>query len=310
MTMTQPIDSTGTDLFPRIVDVLERGGRLTSAILDYIAASLFPPEPDRLADFLINHAADSEWDSLLDLIFYPDPSIQIDLELLLEMAAYTVDDEKDVHNRLLDRPIDARISMPDGSALTSIQLPDFVKSQYLERLNISWQMDPLVLTAIQNGVTAVSAPVVKVRLRNARIRLTPARQHFLCRFFERMADSDPDFLACLDLMLALLDNTVETVDIYDQLVAHKRSLFRSLQQARRFETLLRQSNMETLMLQGVRAPHAPRDELLRHMRLIDLICVGLFGKTEAIAAPTDQPLRRVSDPDSLDATVRLFLGES
>jgi hypothetical protein len=310
MTMTHPTQEAAADLFARIVDALEQGGRLTDTILDYIDASLFPPEPDRLKTFLTSDDDESERDSLLDLIFYPGPAVQRELEPLLEAAALSVQDEARVRDRLLARPIDARIRMADGDVLATIPLPDFIKSQYLERLNLSWQVDPPVLAAIQNGVSAASAVAVKVRLRNARFRFSLARGRFLCRFFERMTDGEPDYLACLDLALTLVEDAGEAVDMYDRLVAHKRFLSRSLQQAQRFDALLRRSNMETLMLQGVRAPHAPYDELSRHMRLIDRICFGIFGKTETIAPPLEQPLRHVSDQDGPEAMVRSFLNES
>ncbi len=51
--MTQPFNDTQGDGLVRIIEALENGGCLTDAILDYIDAALFSPEPDRLAAFLI-----------------------------------------------------------------------------------------------------------------------------------------------------------------------------------------------------------------------------------------------------------------
>ena len=308
--MIEPInDNQGDnqgDLLARILTSIENGGCITEAVLAYIETALFPPEPDRLAAFLTDDT-DSERDSLLDLIFYPDQAAQIDLEPLLETLRYSVDDEAALHGRLIARGVDARINIPDGRLLVTIPVPDFIKSQYLERLNISWQMDLHVAAAIESGVSAALRPIVKVRLRNAGVRFASNQRVFMCRFFERMADSDPDYLACLDLVLSILEKTEEHVDGYDLLVEHKRSLFRSLQQAKRFEALLRQSNMETLMLQGVRAPHVSKNELMHHMRLIDLICFGIFGKTEAIDLPMEEPVREVSDLDTPEAAIQSLL---
>ncbi len=133
-----------------------------------------------------------------------------------------------------------------------------------------------ILAAIEKGLPAATRPIVKVRLRNTGICTGSGRQVFLCRFFQRMMHSEPDYLACLDLVLSLLETAGKGAEVYDLLVEHKRSLFRSLQQARRFETRLGRSNMETLMLQGVRAPHVSPDALMHHMRLIDLICLRIF----------------------------------
>ncbi len=295
--MTQPFNDTQRDGLARIIEALENGGCLTDAILDYIDAALFSPEPERLATFLSGDT-DSQRDSLLDLIFYPDQAVQIDLEPLLEAARFSAQDEKQMHDRLMARATHAWVNMPDGRQLVRIQVPDFIKSQYLARLNISWQMDPHVVAAIEKGLPASMRPIVKVRLRNAGICTAPGRRGFLCRFFQRMTHSDPDYLACLDLVVPLLERAGKGVEVYDLLVEHKRSLFRSLQQARRFETLLGRSNMETLMLQGVRAPHVSPDALMRHMRLIDLICLRIFGNTESIDLPLEASVRQVSDWDA------------
>ena len=285
---------------------MRAGGQLTHAILTYIETALFFPEPDRLANFLSDDT-DCERDSLLDLIFYPDEAVQIDMEPLLEAARFSVDDENALQDRLIAHAVKAPVNMPDGRHLAYIQVPDFIKSQYLERLNLSWQMDPCVAAAIDSGVSAALGPIVKVRLRNAGICNTSGQWVFLCRFFQRMMDSDPDYLACLDLVLSIPDTAGEGIDGYDLLVEHKRSLFRSLQQARRFEALLAQSNMETLMLQGVRAPHVSRKALMHHMRLIDLICFGIFGKTEAIDLPMEEPVRQVSDLENPGAIIQSLL---
>jgi hypothetical protein len=302
-------DATGENkrrLLTRITAALENGGCITDSILDYIDAVLFSPEPDRLAAFL-NEDTDSERDSLLDLIFFPDQAFQIDLEPMLDAARYSAEDENEVHDRLMAGVIRAWVNLPDGRKLARILVPDFIKSQFLERLNISWQMDHHVSAAIRKGVSAMLRPIVKVRLRNAGICTASHQRDFLCRFFERMTDSDPDYLACLDLALSLLETAGESDTVYHLLVDHKRSLFRSLQQARRFRILLGRSNMETLMLQGVRAPHVSPNALMHHMRLIDLISFGVFGSTEAIDLPMEEPVRQVSNMDTAAAAIQSLL---
>jgi hypothetical protein len=304
--MTAPIHDRQGDLLDRINLIIKTGGNLTAEVLSFVETALFPPAPARLAAFLADDT-DCERYSLLDLIFSPDEAVQVDLEPLLEEARYSLEDEAALHDRLIALSINAPVKMPDGSPLISVRVPGFVKSQFLARLNITWQIDPHVAAAIENGVSAVRGPVVKVRLRNAGIRLVSCQRVFLCRFFERMPDSDPDYMACLDLALSTLETAGEGTDGYHLLAGHKRALFRSLQQTRRFETLLQHANMETLMLQGVRAPHASPAELMRQMRLIDLICFGTFGKTETIELPREEPLRQVSDLDTPESAIRALL---
>ncbi|WP_419657541.1 uncharacterized protein Dvar_66880 [Desulfosarcina variabilis str. Montpellier] len=295
------------ELLETIIKALENSGQLSESVIAFIETALFPAQPKALAAFLTDDESESERDSLLDLIFSPDLAVQMTLEPLLEAACWSAQDRTALQDQLQASPIRAWIKMPDGRQLACILVPDYIKSRFLERLNLSWQLEPGIRASMDEGLSPAMALKVKVRLRNANLRPNADQQTVLCRFFERMADDDPDYLACMDLFLSLLGKDVNAENVYDRLAAHKRFLFRSLQQAKRFEALLRHSNMETLMLQGVRAPHAPQDELNFQMRLIDLICARLFGKTEIIVPPMDAPLRVVTDLDTPDAAVQSLM---
>ena len=293
-------------LFDRIVHRLAIGGDLTAETLAFIDTSFSLSDPGHLAAFIRDDEG-CERDTLLDLIFFPDPADQINLEPLLESGHFTADDERKIIDRLLAHAIDAPIRMPDGRQLACIQLPDFIKSRYLERLNITWYLPRELAAAIDNAVSAAMRIIVKVRLRNSGFRPAAGQIDFFCRFFARMDDGHPDYLACLDLALVLLDKTDPTTRVYDLLADHKRVCFRSLQQARRFETLLRRANMETLMLQGVRAPQESPQALLHRMGLLDRICYGVFGRTEIMELPMEETLHAVADLDSPAAAVRSLL---
>ena len=257
----------------RIVDALTAGGVLTDDVLNFIDASLFPPEPEALAAFLTDDD-NSERDTLLDLIFYPDQAFQVDLEPLLEAGRFSPADEKRILTDLLDADIDASARMPNGRDLVCLRLPDFIKKRYLDRLNIAWQPHPDVYAAIDNRVSAPLRPVVKVRLRNAGVRFESDQALFLGRYFTRMDDGHPDFLACLELVLALLDDNSAAVSFYSQLVDYKRTCFRGLQQARRFESLLRRFHIENPTLQGIPPPPEAPGEFGRPPTPIDRLCLG------------------------------------
>ena len=295
------------ELLETITRALQNSGQLSESIITFIDTALFPVQPKALAAFLTDDESESERDSLLDLIFSPDLAAQLALEPLLESVCWSAEDLAALHDGLQASPIHASIKMPDGTPLAAIPVPDYIQSRFLERLNLSWQLEPRFRSSIDEGLSAEMALQVKVRLRNVNFLPNADQQIVFCRFFERMPDDDPDYLACMDLFLSLMGKDVSAQDVYEHLVDHKRFLFRSLQQAKRFEALLRHSNMETLMLQGVRAPHAPQGELTLQMRLIDLICTRMFGKTEIIEPPMEAPLRVVTDLDTPDAAVRSLM---
>jgi hypothetical protein len=289
-----------------VVAALEAGGQISAEVIDYIASALFDPDADRLAAFLSDDS-DSERDSLLDLIFYPDQALQLTLEPLLAAAGCAADDETALGERLMNTTIDALVRLPDGRPLVSVRLPDFIKSQFLARLNITWQLNPDVAAAIAAGVPQVLQLPVTVRLRNAAFDFADNHCRFLNRLFTRLTDRGPGVMDCLDVVLPLL--TADSTDShgYDLLAERKRSLFRSFQQARRFEKLLRRSNMETLMLQGIRPPAASADDLQGQMRLIDRICLQTYGRTETIITPMEQPLRQVSDLQTPESVIKSLL---
>jgi hypothetical protein len=304
--MTPPLAPAQQTLFSRIVDALKRGRDLNNEILDYIDAVLFTPEPDRLSAFLADEE-NSELDTLLDLIFYPDRTVQIDLEPILASGRYSPEDQRTILERLLACTLAPPIRWPDGRLLTRIQVPDFIKIRYLERLNITWQLPAALAAAIGKGVSPGMGPVVRVRLRNAGMQFSAGPVTFLCRFFERMNDSHPDYSACLDLALALLDKRASAATMYDLLVDHKRVCFRAMEQARRFTALLRRTNMETLMLQGFQPPRESPEVLLHRMGLIDRICFSVFGRTEPMAPAMEEPPRQGPDLDDPAAAVQWLL---
>ncbi len=296
-------------LFETIVAAIENCGQLTAATVDFIETALFPVSYERLAAFLTDEEAECERESLLDLVFSPDLTDQAALEPQLEAACLRPADAARLQDRLLTILIRSWIKMPDGTRLTPVVVSDYFKIQYLQRLNISWRMDGDLRSTIDQNLAAETGLAVKVRFRNANLLPTPNQRKQLCRFFERVTDDDPDYLACLDLFLGLMQKETPAGQAFDRFAEHKRFLYRSLTQARRFETLLQQSNMETLMLQGVRPPYASPDQLTREMRQIDLITMQMFGKTEVILPAMDDPLRIISDLDDPVAAVRSVMGD-
>jgi hypothetical protein len=93
-----------------------------------------------------------------------------------------------------------------------------------------------------------------------------------------MNASDNELIDCLELVLDVLDDLRDNADVFSGLKARKRFYFKSMLEADKFEAKLKKSNMETLMLQGVRAPYIDKSDAIKKMALIDKVSLSVFGK--------------------------------
>ena len=62
---------------------------------------------------------------------------------------------------------------------------------------------------------------------------------------------------------------------------YKKNIYKqNLQKAVNYEEQLKKSNMETLILQGVRIPFVSKEDALKKIQIIDRISLAVFGKIE------------------------------
>jgi hypothetical protein len=256
---------------------------------------------------ILGHESDCDRDTLLELIFFPDESIQARMEDLLESLDLGKNDLPVVRERLLQKDCLTTVYFPDTAQPLMLQMPGSVVDQFLIRLNIAKKLDATLIDAIHKNVPEKIAALVKVKLRNARKSLAGSKHPFLVAYFEKMKTSENDIIGCLELVLDVLDDLEENTDIYNGLMARKKYYFKSLLVADKFAAKLKKSNMEILMAQGHRAPHIDRSDAIRKMALIDRVSLSVFGKT--------RPLDRVTEglqfegqnrTDDLRKIVKLF----
>ena len=73
---------------------------------------------------------------------------------------------------------------------------------------------------------------------------------------------------------------VPNCPIFAALMDKKRSYFKNVQMAEKFNSQLNKANMETMILQGVRTPHINIENEKRKMEIIDKISLSVFGRIE------------------------------
>ena len=266
-------------LAERIVKIFREGIHLNSDVMHFIDSTFSSPCINELEKIIADHS-DCERDSLIELIFFPDEEIQAKLEDLLKSHNYCREDENKVLDYLSPWQIESIIYFPDNKGALSVKMPNEAAGRFLTRLNIHKKIDKRIYAAIDTGVSEKLKISVRVKIRNTVNEITENKIFFLCEFFEKMEDESGDFLECLDFILSFLDEAENTSDLFSALMDKKRFYFKNLQRAEKFRQQLEKGNMETMILQGVKAPYINIEDEKRKMELIDKISLSVFGRTE------------------------------
>ena len=270
-------------LAEEILSILRQGIRLGPEAVHFIDSTYSNPSFQEIANILEDDS-DCERDALEELIFFPDESIQVRLEDLLESVDLDLKGVQAVGEILLRKERRSTVYFPNTVKPLFLQMPRSAVGQFLTRLNISQRLDTALVDAIHKNVSEKARALAKVKLRNFRKTPTGSQLPFLRAFFKKMNTSDAELIECLELVLDVLDDLKNNADIFSGLMARKRFYFKSLLKADRFETKLKKSNMEILMLQGQRAPCVDKSDAIKKMALLDKVSLSVFGNTR----PLDQ----------------------
>jgi hypothetical protein len=266
-------------LAKRISKIFSRGIRLNKEVAHFINSTFSSPELNELEKLVLDRS-DPERDSLLELIFFPDEEVQAELEDLLQSHQYCREDEKKILNELFSKPIETKVYFSNSRDSLNIKMPDEATGRFLARLNIHRKIDKRIFTTIETYVPEKLKIQVMVKLRNAFDELAEHKILFLCGFFEKMDPESRDYLECLDFILSFLDETENTSDLFRALMNKKKLHHKNLHRTESFRQRLEKTNMETIILQGVKAPYIDIENEKRKIELVDKISLSVFGRTE------------------------------
>jgi hypothetical protein len=283
----------------KIEKQLKSGIAVSRDTLHFMASTFSIESPQELAK-LLSDPDDSESQSLMELLFTPNESIQSGFEEMIQKQGYTVKDQQSTIRLLFQKQVEAPIRFPgDGGKITFIP-PEHLLETYVLNLKITKQLPTELIAAVYKYAAVSIRSAIKVKLRNTRVVLCRSVRSFLCRFLEKTDTAGKHFLTDLDLCLSVLSEQPGTPALFDLFMGKKRSLLVALQQAERFEKQLANDNIETLILKGVRTPHIDKAEVKKQTFRIDAICLAVFGITDPLLQiPTDVDLGNFSDRDDL-----------
>jgi hypothetical protein len=262
-------------LADRIEAIFDRGMPVTRNTCHFID-STFGCSSVKALDAVVSDEGDCERDALLDLLFFPDETVQMGIEDLLIGYGFQKSDVLKIAALLACRNFAPIFSFSEYDQTLKIKMPAFCADQFLIRLKIWKKLDPKLSGAICRSMNEALQKKTMVRLRNSRFEQTRDRVDFLCKLIEKTAADIREFWTCFDFCLALLDELPPACDIYTALRDKKKGYFRHLQKALKYEAELSRSNVETMMLKGLQGPGFDLADTRRKMTTIDHVCRIFF----------------------------------
>lgn len=257
---------------------------------------------------VVADADDSEVDSLLELLFYPDTALQLRYEARWAREHFSKQDKEAVIELLCATPVEADIRWPDTGLPIAIPVPAFVLRTFVERLNICRQPSARLAQAVDLNCPDEIGLKTRVKLRNARLAWREDHLSLICLFLSHMAARSDTFESDLDFLISILSEMPVGSDPYAFLIAKKFFYFQSLCKAEEYERKRLSSNMEIMMMAGARSAYGSIDQWRRSMRRIDRICQALFDRTRFFRHPDSQCIDRQDALNMQD--VILFNSES
>jgi hypothetical protein len=263
----------------KIIEILRSGLTINADTQHYIDSTFSNPSIDTLGA-LVKDEANCETDSLLELLFFPDESLQLQLEQMIDAVCFEKHDERAIEDMVCTQLFQTRICFRDGRGSFGVAVSPSNMAQFIARLNLSRPLDPRLRTAIAKYVDQTLQTRCKVRLRNAKPISSPEHILFLVDFFKKLRTDRDEFLDCLDFLLSFLDELDDEPDMFEVLMAKKRFHYWCLQKAKNLDIQLTKHNVETLLLNGKRISYVDKADARRKIQLIDRISLAVFGKTE------------------------------
>lgn len=263
----------------RLQEVLSDGISLNEDVIHYIDSTFSNPNEAELKAILQDDT-NCEKDSLMELLFFPDESMQLRLETLLERLLFTAAEEKSAVDYLLREPLQVMFRFPEDRKSLNLTVTEDTACQFIARLNVSKHLHPDLHDVLDHYEDQNISNRIKVKIRNSRFRPTEDRIAFLCLFFKKFDPKDNDIFECLEFTFVFLDEPEQLKNPYQALMAKKKFYFISLQKAIQLETQLKKDNIETLLAQGKRVVLIDQKDARKKMRIIDRISRAIYGKTE------------------------------
>ena len=265
--------------FASVIQAIFEEGLPVSQDSQHFILSTFCMSDIRELETLITDPSNCEGDSLIELIYFPDESIQLRLEDQLELEGFQQKDQEIILAYLSACRGNTLFRFEGLQPVLAIKTLESGARAFLARLNISRHLHPELIEVIDQMTETRQGRKYKVWLRNMVIPLRDRDSIFLKNLFLKMGARKERFHEYLYFSLRFLEESQNNADLLESLIQHKQRCLKHLQQNDRLEAYRRNHNMETLMAHGIRIPYLDKQALLLQVTLVGDICLALFDRS-------------------------------
>jgi hypothetical protein len=274
--MTAPSTDKCHKLAKRILDRFEAGIILEEDICHFMESTFGALSLSELVR-MIQEEPDFESATLIELIFYPNLSLQMDIEPILEEESFHRTEERCIVDLLKEAKPRTTLHIPNPMERAELTIPETAFDPLVSRLSITKKLSGDLIEAIHQSIPARNQNRIKVHIRNRRLHHFSSHIQFLIRFLTGINTEADFFLDSFYFVLDLLGEQKNEVDFL-MILKDKMEIYQKIHhQAVRFNEQLAQHNMETLMFQGIRAPQISGEEAEKRMVLIGYIKKAVYG---------------------------------
>lgn len=286
--MSDSISSADLErLEARIRAVLARAVAVGPEVLGFIESTLPVVRSGGLASALADASA-AESEPVLALLFFPEESLQREIEEILAGRALTAEDEQRLAMRLAEPPPWVSFEFYGGDRLEAEMTPERVRG-FIAHLRLTRSVPKELDDGVAAALAAAERNRFRVLWRNARCAASGETVWFLGQLLRRADLRERNGWMCLGFLLEFLTEVAEPVDIYRRLAERKALLVNAVNRSRRQRAELARSNLETLISRGTRLVAIDEEEARRHVACIDQACLTVYGRIEAIDFGTVTP---------------------
>lgn len=287
----------------KIIAILQGGLTLNADMQHYIDSTFSNPSVSEF-EALLKDESSCETDSMMELLFFPDESVQLDLEEIIEDTHFQRRDEQEIQKHVCSTALQMQIRFADGRGTLEKRIALSNAARFIERLNLTRWLDPNLRSAIARYVHQGLQTRCKVRLRNARPITSPNKISFLQTVFKNLHIDNNDFFEHLDFAVSFMDELKDEADMFQTLMARKKRYIRGLQKAEKLDNKLTQHNVETLLLRGERVSYIDKADARKKIQIIDRISLAVFGKTEFVdLMPAGEQSITLEGKDDIDKLI-------